>query len=204
MSLCRILIVRYSRFAPRTSRDSFLTIVPAPWCGYTTLSPTLYKPFLPFCRRFTGKRAGALGAGPELRSLAKIAWKCHFWPFSGLQLQIAVDEVVLLEPAQALTDLARPHRAHTVDALEIALRGADDRVEGAEIPDDLADHRLRQARDVREDAVAPRLDRVVERVDAAGVAEQLRQPVEVEEILVARARRPLERDASPRRPAPTA
>src|SRR5581483_819581 len=48
MSLCRILIVRYSRFCPRTSRDSFFTTVPAPWCGYTTLSPTLYKPDLPF------------------------------------------------------------------------------------------------------------------------------------------------------------
>src|SRR5438874_660799 len=44
MSLCRILIVRYSRFSPRTSRFSFFTTVPAPWCGYTTLSPTLYKP----------------------------------------------------------------------------------------------------------------------------------------------------------------
>src|SRR4029450_13737692 len=44
MSLCRILIVRYSRFSPSTSRDSFFTTVPAPWCGYTTLSPTLDNP----------------------------------------------------------------------------------------------------------------------------------------------------------------
>ena len=43
MSLCRILIVRYSRVSPRTSRCSRFTMVPAPWCGYTTLSPTLYK-----------------------------------------------------------------------------------------------------------------------------------------------------------------
>src|SRR4029079_13574724 len=43
MSLCRILIVRYSRFSPRTSRRSRFTTVPAPWWGYTTLSPTLYK-----------------------------------------------------------------------------------------------------------------------------------------------------------------
>src|SRR5438270_1558554 len=43
MSLCRILIVRYSRFSPRTSRFSRFTIVPAPWWGYTTLSPILYK-----------------------------------------------------------------------------------------------------------------------------------------------------------------
>ena len=33
MSLCRILIVRYSRCCPRTSRFSFLTTVPAPWWG---------------------------------------------------------------------------------------------------------------------------------------------------------------------------
>src|SRR3569623_1215625 len=43
MSLCRILIVRYSRFSPRTSFFSLFTTVPAQWCGYTTLSPTLYK-----------------------------------------------------------------------------------------------------------------------------------------------------------------
>src|SRR6478736_2849806 len=43
MSLCRILIVRYSRFSPSTSRRSRFTTVPAPWWGYTTLSPTLYK-----------------------------------------------------------------------------------------------------------------------------------------------------------------
>src|SRR5215475_14697307 len=43
MSLCRILMVRYSRFSPRTSFFSRFTTVPAPWWGYTTLSPTLYK-----------------------------------------------------------------------------------------------------------------------------------------------------------------
>ena len=69
--------------------------------------------------------------------------------FQALQLQIAIDEVVFLEPTQALADLTRPHRAHTVDSLEIALRGADDRVEGAEVSDDLPDHRLGQARDMR-------------------------------------------------------
>src|SRR3954447_9736639 len=57
MSLCRILIVRYSRFSPRTSRFSFFTTVPAPWCGYTTLSPTLYKP-APFRPYVTAKPAG--------------------------------------------------------------------------------------------------------------------------------------------------
>src|SRR3954471_3126854 len=50
ISLWRILIVMYSRFCPSTVRDSFFTTVPAPCCGYTTLSPTLYKPTLPFGR----------------------------------------------------------------------------------------------------------------------------------------------------------
>ena len=35
--------MRYSRFSPSTSRCSRFTTVPAPWWGYTTLSPTLYK-----------------------------------------------------------------------------------------------------------------------------------------------------------------
>src|SRR4026207_2562825 len=44
ISLCRILIVRYSRCSPRTSLTSLETIVPAPWWGYTTLSPTSNTP----------------------------------------------------------------------------------------------------------------------------------------------------------------
>src|SRR3989442_9786631 len=44
MSLCRILIVRYSRFSPTTSRFYFFTTVPAPWSGYTTYSHTFYHP----------------------------------------------------------------------------------------------------------------------------------------------------------------
>src|SRR3954454_20157604 len=58
MSLCRILMVRYSRSCPRTMRDSLLTTVPAPWCGYTTLSPTSNKLALPLSAHFT-KTAGA-------------------------------------------------------------------------------------------------------------------------------------------------
>ena len=33
MSLCRILIVRYSRRSPRTSFFSLRSTLPAPWCG---------------------------------------------------------------------------------------------------------------------------------------------------------------------------
>src|SRR5919108_1398628 len=56
-------MVRYSRFSPSTSRVSFFTTVPAPWCGYTTLSPTLYKPDLPFRIDYDKAPAGEEAAG---------------------------------------------------------------------------------------------------------------------------------------------
>src|SRR5205807_449403 len=73
MSLWRILIVRYSRFSPRTSRFSFFTTVPAPWWGYTTLSPTLNKPCLPLGSRVYSSRtpAGGEPAGGIETSIAK-------------------------------------------------------------------------------------------------------------------------------------
>src|SRR6266849_6779511 len=54
----------YSRFSPSTSRTSFLTTVPAPWCGYTTLSPTLYNrsPFPNYVR--SRQAAGGQGKPP--------------------------------------------------------------------------------------------------------------------------------------------
>src|SRR5258707_756724 len=86
MSLCRILIVRYSRFCPRTSRDSFLMTVPAPWCGYTTLSPTLYKPTLPFVSTLSRQKEPALERHrPEGSILAKTPWRSHFFDLLGLQ-----------------------------------------------------------------------------------------------------------------------
>src|SRR5581483_8656653 len=62
MSLCRILIVKYSRSCPRTTRLSLLTTVPAPWCGYTTLSPTSNKPSLPV--RDASRKAPAVSRPP--------------------------------------------------------------------------------------------------------------------------------------------
>src|SRR5690348_528892 len=166
MSLCRILIVRYSRFSPRTSRDSFLTIVPAPWCGYTTLSPILYdKPDPPLpCVAVSAKRAGARRHRPRTHQNIKNRLETRRFKRSAprLKLQIAVNEVVLLEPPQPLADLPGPHRTDTFDRLEIPLRGPDDRVERLEMGDDLAHRRLRQARDVGEDAVPARLHRVVQ------------------------------------------
>src|SRR5215475_11799571 len=189
-------MVRYSRFWPSTSRDSFLTIVPAPWCGYTTLSQTLYKPELPSCRRLSAKRAGAVGRRPRSHHFIKNHLETH--PFPGLpaalKLQIAVDEVVLLEPPQAFADLACPDGPHTVHGLQVALRGPDDGVEAAQVGHDPADHLLRKARDVREDPVAAGLDRMVERVRSVRIAEQLGQAVELQQILVGERLEPFERE----------
>src|SRR5262250_1588058 len=80
MSLWRILIVRYSRFSPRTSRFSFFTTVPAPWCGYTTLSPTLYKP-APFRPYVTAKPAGFFRR-PRWTVYQKALEMATFRPFS--------------------------------------------------------------------------------------------------------------------------
>src|SRR5207253_10846557 len=79
MSLWRILILRYSRFSPSTSRFSFFTTVPAPWCGYTTLSPTLYKP-APFVLMLTAKRRRA-NRRRGTDSVPKPAGNGHFLEF---------------------------------------------------------------------------------------------------------------------------
>ena len=77
MSLCRILIVRYSRFSPRTSRFSRFTTVPAPWCGYTTLSPTLYKLTpLSVCSRESA--GGPEGSPAKDSRVAETLQKRHF------------------------------------------------------------------------------------------------------------------------------
>src|SRR6059058_2064014 len=77
MSLWRILIVRYSRFSPSTSRFSRFTTVPAPWCGYTTLSPTLYK-----CASFVRSRETAGGPEGSTGSDSRVPETLqnrHFW-----------------------------------------------------------------------------------------------------------------------------
>src|SRR4051812_10060480 len=81
MSLCRIWIVRYSRFCPRTSRCSFFTIVPAPWCGYTTLSPTLYKR-IPFLAAEIAMKTGRqwVSAGARAGIVPQNRWKTAYLP----------------------------------------------------------------------------------------------------------------------------
>src|SRR5919198_3700008 len=103
---------------------------------------------------------------------------------SALELQIPVYEVVLLQAAETFADLSGAHGAHTGDRLEIALRCAHDRLEVAEVGHDLLDDAVRQARDVRQDPEAARRHRMVERIDVARKAEQLGEPLRLEQLPV--------------------
>src|SRR3954452_4301270 len=78
ISLWSILIVRYSRVSPRTSFFSRFTTVPAPWCGYTTLSPILYKLSSLF-RLFAEVPADAEGAPAWRFRVAETPGKRHFF-----------------------------------------------------------------------------------------------------------------------------
>src|SRR4051794_32465531 len=69
-------------------------------------------------------------------------------------LQVAVDQVDLLQAAQALADVLRADLADAVDGLELGVRGREHLVEAAELVHDLLDDQLRQARDAPEDPVA--------------------------------------------------
>jgi len=101
-----------------------------------------------------------------------------------LCLQIAVHEVDLLETAKALADVLRPDLAHALYRIQLGVGRCQHLVEPAEVADDVRHDEAGQARDPAEDAVAPRADRVVERVQLAVVAEKLGQAPEVQEILV--------------------
>ena len=94
----------------------------------------------------------------------KPAWEANFrGTFGPPELQIPIDEIVLLPP-QPLADLAGADGADAVDGLEVAMAGPDHGVEALEVAHDVADHRVGQAGNPREDAIAARLHCVVERV----------------------------------------
>src|SRR4051795_13012790 len=77
------------------------------------------------------------------------------------RLQVAVDQVDLLQAAQALADVLRADLAHALDGLELGVGRGEHLVEAAELVDDLLDHQLGQARDPPQDAVAARGDGIV-------------------------------------------
>src|SRR3984957_17346548 len=103
-------------------------------------------------------------------------------PYSSLQ--VAVHEVVLLQPAQGLADVLRPDLADPLDRLQVGVGRGQQLVETAELADELRHAPLRQPWDAAEHAVTARRDRIVERVELAVVSEQLGEPPEVEQVLV--------------------
>src|ERR1700719_1430428 len=84
-------------------------------------------------------------------------------------LDVAVHEVDLLQPAQALAYVLRPDLAHSLDRLERRVGRGQQFIETAELGHDLVDHELGQARNAPEHAEAARRYRVVERVQLAVV-----------------------------------
>src|ERR671938_1118673 len=102
-------------------------------------------------------------------------------------LQVAVDQVDLLQAAQALADVLRADLADALDGLELGVGRGEHLVQAAELVHDLLDDELRQPRDAPEDPVAARGDGIVERVDLAVVPQQLGEAAEVEQVLVGQA-----------------
>src|SRR3954447_2607835 len=96
-----------------------------------------------------------------------------FWGAAGgvSCLQVAVHEVDLLQPAQALADVLGADLTHAFDGLELGIGGRQHLVQPAELLDDLLDDELGKPRDAAEDPVAAGRHRIVERVDLAVVAE---------------------------------
>src|SRR5215212_7125076 len=104
-----------------------------------------------------------------------VSWSC---------LQVAIHDVDLLQAAKALADVLRADLPHALDRLQLRVGRGEDLVQPAELADDVLHHEPREARDAPQDPEAARLDGEVESVDLAVVAEQLREPPEVEQILV--------------------
>src|SRR2546426_1061006 len=142
-----------------------------------------------------GSRAGTPPTSPS-RARRPHNSRRGLWPDS--EVQIPLDEIVLLQPAQALADLTRPHRPDAGDRLEISLGRADDRVQVAQVADDLLDDRVGKPGDPREDPKASRSNAVVERIDLARVPEQFGEALGLEQLLVGQRMQPLERELGTR------
>src|SRR5271155_67254 len=62
-------------------------------------------------------------------------------------LQVAIHEVDLLQPAQALADVLRPDLPHALDRLQIGVAGGQQLIQPAELAHDPSDCQSRQPRD---------------------------------------------------------
>src|ERR1700750_3158933 len=75
-------------------------------------------------------------------------------PFAGSCLQVPIDEIDLLQPPKALSDVLRADLPHALDRLQLGVGGGEKLGEPAERADDVLHHQLRQARDAPQDAEA--------------------------------------------------
>jgi hypothetical protein len=60
-----------------------------------------------------GEKALLTVAFAPVRTVRRRAARSYFGKFLPLQLQVAIDEVVLLQPAEPLADIAGAHCAHS-------------------------------------------------------------------------------------------
>src|SRR2546421_8903056 len=161
MSLCRILIVRYSRFSPKTSFCSLRITLPAPWCGYTTLSP--------ISNSMNG--SGSVSRSSRWSSVRSVMASSSFRPRGAkgpqafaLRLQVAVYQVDLLLAAKSLADVLRPDLANPIDGLELSVGSSEKFLESPELADDPLHYELGQPRYTPQDAESARRYGVVEGV----------------------------------------
>src|SRR3954453_2931383 len=99
-------------------------------------------------------------------------------------LQVPIDEVDLLQPAKALSDVLRVNLSDPLDGLQLRVRRGEQLVEAPELLHDLGDDELREPGHAAQDPEAARRDRVVEGVQLAVVAHQLGEAAEIEQILM--------------------
>ena len=185
MSLCRILIVRYSRFLPSTVARLLFHDRSGAVMRIDHLVAHVVQTALPFADRFHAKAPADRNAAGE-RALkynenraktplfqgfslpaARRAAKSLLFMTATIQLEVAVDEVVLLQPAEALPDFLgavaptpRPPRAHAARRVRWP--------RGRSVRHDLVDDRLGHPGYMREDPVAARADAVVIESTSAG------------------------------------
>src|ERR1700727_350221 len=182
MSLWRILIVRYSRLSPITSFSSLRRTLPAPWCGYTTLSPISNSMS---GGRLSGSRSSSCSSVSSVMVSSSYRGPGRACPsLIASRLQVAINEVDLLLSAKALADVLRPDLADTVDGLQLAIRCGEQFLEASELRHDPLHDQSRQPGYPSQNSEPARRNGVVEGIQLAVVAEQFGEPTEVQQVLM--------------------
>src|SRR5919205_3925677 len=94
------------------------------------------------CSVVSGMVSSLIRVRPGAGRPTMYSWSC---------LQVAIDEVDLLQPAKALSDVLRADLPHALDRLQLGVGRGEDLVQPAELSDDVLHHQTWQARDAPED-----------------------------------------------------